>query len=237
MIRFSVLGSGSKGNAVWVQVDSYGMLFDAGISHKAIKDRLADIGKTIPEDVQEVFISHEHGDHNNAVKLIKKHYPVLPVFHQQGGGRKKVKTVSLQHDEDTPCVGFTVQDVNGNKLAYIPDSKDLDEDAMGMLFDCAVLIFEFNYDLEMLINDCPYPDELKERIAATHMENQNAAFIISCLTEGGKESRMQYLVPFHLSRTNNRPGTVSRICKGIVPENCHVILAEEKGWGHIYTVL
>lgn len=237
MIRLSILGSGSKGNAVWVQVDSYGMLFDAGISHKAIKDRLLDIDKIISKDVQEVFISHEHGDHNKAVKLIKKNYPVIPVFHQQGGGHKNVKAVPLQHDDDLACVGFTVRDNSGNKLAYIPDTKDLDEDALGMLFDCSIIIFEFNYDLKMLIEDCPYPDDLKERIAAAHMENSNAASIISCLTEGGKEKGLQYLIPFHLSRTNNRPENVMLLVRRVVPDGCRVVLAEQDGWGHVLTVL
>ena len=222
---------------MWVEVDTHGMLFDAGISHKALKDRLGDINKTFADDIREVFISHEHGDHNKAVKLIKKNYSLIDFFHQCGGGRRNVHTVPLQHDAGLICCGDIVKDNEGIKLAYIPDTKDMSEEALGMLFDCSVLIFEFNYEIDMLINDCPYPDELKQRIAETHMENSNAGRIISCLTEEGKDNTLKYLVPFHLSQNNNTPNLADFAARNAVHKECRVVVAEEKGWGYVLTVL
>ena len=50
-MQFSVLGSGSRGNAVYIEAHGTAILIDAGFSGKEIGRRLAQIGKTL-EDLE-----------------------------------------------------------------------------------------------------------------------------------------------------------------------------------------
>ncbi|MBY0526883.1 MAG: MBL fold metallo-hydrolase [Gemmataceae bacterium] len=61
-IRFTVLASGSSGNASLVQVDGFGLLLDAGLGPRQLAARLAAVGASWQE-VQAVLLTHTHGDH------------------------------------------------------------------------------------------------------------------------------------------------------------------------------
>jgi phosphoribosyl 1,2-cyclic phosphodiesterase len=152
-------------------------------------------------------------------------------------GAINIAPFPLAHDEQAPCFGFTVQDRAGNKLGYVPDTHHVPEESLENLFDCQVLILEFNYHLNELIENCPYPDDLKERIALTHMENECSGETVSYLAWEG----MKYLVPFHLSETNNSDDMVQYEADrglGEYQENVTVIIARQKGWGgKVYTVI
>jgi len=62
MLRFSVLASGSAGNAALLQAGEFGLLIDAGLGPRQIAARLASIGSTW-ESVHLVLLTHTHGDH------------------------------------------------------------------------------------------------------------------------------------------------------------------------------
>jgi phosphoribosyl 1,2-cyclic phosphodiesterase len=62
MARFSVLASGSSGNAAFLQVDGFGLLIDAGIGPRLLSSRLAVIGLSI-KNVHAVVLTHTHTDH------------------------------------------------------------------------------------------------------------------------------------------------------------------------------
>jgi phosphoribosyl 1,2-cyclic phosphodiesterase len=62
MARFSVLASGSSGNAAFVQVDGFGLLIDAGVGPRLLSSRLAVIGLSI-KHVHAVLLTHTHTDH------------------------------------------------------------------------------------------------------------------------------------------------------------------------------
>jgi phosphoribosyl 1,2-cyclic phosphodiesterase len=61
-MRFTVLASGSSGNASLVQVDDFGLLLDAGLGPRQLARRLAAVGASWT-DVQAVLLTHTHGDH------------------------------------------------------------------------------------------------------------------------------------------------------------------------------
>ena len=68
-MKFSVLGSGSTGNAVLIVAGNTRVLVDAGLSAKEIARRLAVVG----EDVQRldaVLVTHEHGDHAGGLRVL-----------------------------------------------------------------------------------------------------------------------------------------------------------------------
>lgn len=69
MMRFTVLGSGSSGNAVLISSDRTNVLVDAGMSAREILRRLALVGVD-HEDLDGVLITHEHGDHAGGLRVL-----------------------------------------------------------------------------------------------------------------------------------------------------------------------
>jgi phosphoribosyl 1,2-cyclic phosphodiesterase len=60
--RFTVLASGSSGNAALLEVGGYGLLIDCGLHPRHISARLATIGAKW-DTVDAVILTHTHGDH------------------------------------------------------------------------------------------------------------------------------------------------------------------------------
>jgi phosphoribosyl 1,2-cyclic phosphodiesterase len=61
-LRFTVLASGSAGNASLVEADGFGVLLDAGLGPRQLSTRLAAVGRSW-SDVQAVLLTHTHSDH------------------------------------------------------------------------------------------------------------------------------------------------------------------------------
>jgi phosphoribosyl 1,2-cyclic phosphodiesterase len=61
-LRFTVLASGSAGNASLVEADGFGVLLDAGLGPRQLSARLAAVGRSW-SDVQAVLLTHTHSDH------------------------------------------------------------------------------------------------------------------------------------------------------------------------------
>ena len=62
LLRFTVLASGSGGNASLVEVDGFGVLLDAGLGPRQLAARLASVGLSWAR-VQAVVLTHIHSDH------------------------------------------------------------------------------------------------------------------------------------------------------------------------------
>jgi phosphoribosyl 1,2-cyclic phosphodiesterase len=61
-LRFTVLASGSAGNASLVQANGFGLLLDAGLGPRQLAGRLAAVGATW-DQVDAVLLTHTHSDH------------------------------------------------------------------------------------------------------------------------------------------------------------------------------
>ena len=70
-MRFTVLGSGSTGNAVLISAEKTNILVDAGLSAKEILRRIALVGVS-QEQIDGVLITHEHGDHAGGLRVLLK---------------------------------------------------------------------------------------------------------------------------------------------------------------------
>ena len=67
-MKFSIVGSGSKGNACLIYNKDTLIQIDMGLPLKSLKKELDHLGKTI-NDIQALFITHEHTDHIAGIPL------------------------------------------------------------------------------------------------------------------------------------------------------------------------
>ena len=82
MISFCVLGSGSKGNAVYVESNETALLIDCGFSGKEVSARLASIGKEL-DRIEAILVTHEHNDHIAGVGVLARKCKI-PVYANEG---------------------------------------------------------------------------------------------------------------------------------------------------------
>lgn len=76
--RFTVLASGSSGNATLLEVNGFGLLIDCGLNPRVLSARLAAIGASW-ESVHAAILTHTHGDHwrdATLAHLAKRRIPV-----------------------------------------------------------------------------------------------------------------------------------------------------------------
>src|SRR5262245_29160134 len=77
--RFTVLASGSAGNASLLEVDGFGLLIDCGLGPRLLAGRLAAIGLTW-KSISACLVTHTHRDHWNALTLAHLRRLNLPLF-------------------------------------------------------------------------------------------------------------------------------------------------------------
>lgn len=188
-----VLGSGSKGNATVIHDGNEAILVDAGLSTKAICERLNEVGLE-PEMLKAVLITHEHSDHVKGLATLTKRFSIpiytasmtaraiyeknnqlrqIKVFSPGAGFRIAnfaVKSFSISHDAVDP-VGFTIQNSCG-KIGVATDLGIATELVKTQLKDCDVMYVESNHDIDMLWQS-ERPAILKQRIYGNrgHLSN------------------------------------------------------------------
>lgn len=222
MITFS-LQSGSNGNSIYVETAGARLLFDAGISGRQARERLAAHGRSI-RDVDALIISHDHSDHVSGAGPFHRlfHLPVYVtrVTHQATHGRMgKLHDVrffesgqtlrfgrTLVHTFRTPHdaadgVAFVVE-ADNRRLGLFTDLGRPFAALFEALDSVDAAYVESNYDPRMLAAG-PYPEELKARISGGqgHLSNDQAAELIAEVGFG----RLKWAALAHLSGENNTP--------------------------------
>ena len=236
-MRFSVLGSGSKGNSVYIESGTTKILIDAGFSGKEIAARLQSLGRRI-EDLDALFVTHEHHDHIHGVGVLSRRYNI-PVYSNYGtitGGEKhlgklfkhfefetgqtiqrqdlQIRSFSVSHDAADP-VGFIIG--NGKvTLAYCTDTGKVSCLLRQRLMGCNGLILEFNHDPQML-KEGPYSPSLQQRVRSDHghLANEDAAFFLQSLLH----DQLKYVILAHLSATNNHPELAMQAARSVIGDN------------------
>jgi phosphoribosyl 1,2-cyclic phosphodiesterase len=82
-LRFTVLASGSSGNASLVQSAGFGVLIDVGLGPRQIGSRLAQVGLSWSV-VQAVLLTHTHSDHWKEATLLHLHRYKIPLWCHAG---------------------------------------------------------------------------------------------------------------------------------------------------------
>ena len=246
-MKFTVLGSGSKGNCTLVESGTTRLLIDNGFSGKELVGRLASQG-IAPETLSAIVVTHEHEDHIRGVGVLARrlNLPVhanagalraaeqrlgrLPVIREFGTGESFVidnlwvHPFAVSHDTSDP-VGFIVSDGSA-RLGYCTDTGRITQLIRHHLRQCEALILEANHDVQML-RDGPYPLALQQRVLSSrgHLANTDA---IACADALAGE-RLQLLVLAHLSEVNNHPDMVLETARrGLVSHGqLRVMLADQ----------
>lgn len=221
--RFTVLASGSTGNATLVQSGGKTVLVDAGLSAKKLEELMYLQGVT-GGDLDALLITHEHSDHIKGLNALARKYE-LPVFANKATwgalerhathvpqerrmvmatgeeiqfGSMRVQSYPISHDAAEP-VGYTFTD-DGYKLSLATDLGYVSDMVRRSIIDSDVLVLESNHDPEMLRMG-RYPWNIKRRILSDigHLSNEAAGEALCELMTD--RTRRVYLA--HLSLNHN----------------------------------
>jgi len=107
-LRFTVLASGSAGNASLVQAEGFGLLLDAGLGPRSLARRLAEAGLSW-NHVQAAVLTHVHADHWNERPLAHLGRRGIPLYcheeHQSPLERLSAAFGELRQNNLVRCYG------------------------------------------------------------------------------------------------------------------------------------
>jgi phosphoribosyl 1,2-cyclic phosphodiesterase len=222
-LHFSVLASGSTGNAVYIEDGQHSFLVDAGLSGKQMEALFQKIDRDISK-LSGVFVTHEHSDHIKGIGVIARKHK-LPIYANektwkamdglvgeipteqkfifnmesvQHFGSTDVESFGVSHDAAEPM--FYVFHHSGKKLVLITDTGYVSDRMKGIISNADAYVFESNHDVQMLRMG-KYPWSVKRRILSDvgHVCNEDAAIAMSDVA--GDKTKKFYLA--HLSLDNN----------------------------------
>jgi len=234
MKGFCALGSGSKGNCIYVGTDHVKILIDAGLSAKAIRERLSKIGVAL-EDIDAILITHEHTDHIQGLKILafKMGIPVFANSETAKGiinvfssnpkfkifttgetfefGDLEIHPFSIPHDTLDP-VAFTIKTPE-LKLGFCADVGFATTLVRNHLRLCDYLYLEANHEPSM-VYACARPMVYKQRVLSRtgHLSNESCGNLLAEVAHEGLKS--VHLA--HLSSECNSPETAVRIITEIL---------------------
>ncbi|UFT99389.1 MBL fold metallo-hydrolase [Radiobacillus kanasensis] len=222
-LSFSVLASGSTGNAFYVATEKEKILVDAGLSGKEMERLLGEVDID-PNSLTKLLVTHEHSDHIKGLGIMARRYN-LPIYANektwkameghigkigldqkfifetnqvQTFGDLDVESFGVSHDAAEPMF-FTFHH-NGKKVALVTDLGYVSEHIKKTVEDADALIFESNHDVSMLRMG-RYPWNVKRRILGDsgHVSNDDCGLALSDII--GNKTKRIYLA--HLSKDNN----------------------------------
>ncbi|MGM0508862.1 MAG: MBL fold metallo-hydrolase [Fusobacteriota bacterium] len=234
-----MLGTGSSGNATFIETDGYRFLIDAGFSGKKTKNKLKNIGVDI-NTLSAIVITHEHGDHVKGAGVLSRRYN-LPIHIGKKsykkvakklgklkreniqyiekdfnlGGTIKVSPFEVLHDS-VQTFGFRVQNKSGKVLSLATDIGYITNIVKQNFKKSNLIIIESNYDYQMLMKG-PYPWHLKNRVKSKtgHLSNDETAKFIKKIYSDD----LQKAFLAHVSSDNNEYDLVEKVSRGYLEKN------------------
>ncbi len=228
-MRFVSIASGSSGNCTYIGSENSHILVDAGISCKRITDSLKELDVK-PQELNGIFITHEHSDHIQGVRVMAKKYGV-PIYGTKDtlakireydkkkeidealycplqpdvlvhAGDLEVNPFSSSHDAADPVVYRIEEGTKERKkaVAVVTDLGVYSQYTINHLIGLDAILLEANHDLKMLETG-PYPYYLKRRIMGNYGHLSNEAS--GQLLNEILHDGLKGIVLGHLSKENN----------------------------------
>ena len=222
-MHFSVLASGSTGNAIFIESGEHSFLVDAGLSGKQMESLFENIDRKM-SDLTGILVTHEHSDHIKGVGIVARKYK-LPIYANaktwqamspligeipteqkfqfdmetvKTFGNLSIESFGVSHDAAEPM--FYIFHQGEKKLVLITDTGYVSDRMKGIISNADSYVFESNHDVQMLRMG-KYPWNIKRRILSDvgHVCNEDAAIAMSEVV--GDRTKHIYLA--HLSLDNN----------------------------------
>lgn len=210
MLRVTVLGSGSRGNAVAVTTGKGILLLDCGFSKKELLRRLEIAG--MGDDAELCLITHRHLDHSRSAKSFNSvffdDYPMMALNWMDCA----ITPFHLIHD--VLCVGFRI-DCGKISIAYLVDFSEIPEESMKHLLNLDLVIIESNHEEGIDLDDFGHPER--------HLSNRKAACILQTICG----DNLKHIVLAHLSIRNNTPKFAEIAAKEAVPQAEIVVAGQD----------
>lgn len=218
-MKIAVLASGSKGNCTYVETLKTKSLIDAGMTNLYIETKLKGLGIN-PDDIENIFITHDHVDHVSALKVFVKRHNVK-VFLTQKLYDELSKTINFtnyeilegkvylsdtivtyfktSHDA-TDSVGYVFES-DGKDFVYVTDTGYINNKYFDLLKNRCAYVFESNHDVTRLMENPNYPYNTKQRILSDkgHLSNKDSAYYLSNFVG----NKTKTIILAHLSEQNN----------------------------------
>lgn len=222
-MEFTSLCSGSWGNCLYIAAPDTRVLVDAGCSCRYLERALATL-KVHPQQIDAIFITHEHTDHVSGAARISRRFGI-PLFASELTWENLPfrddflpwERHIYQYDMEIGCLGLDffrlshdaaqpvglVFSYQGQRVGVVTDTGCVTPSMLRALAGVQGLVLEANHSLPMLMNG-RYPVYLKRRIASAngHLSNLQAAQLLQQLGE-----HLQAVLLAHLSDKNNTPQT------------------------------
>jgi phosphoribosyl 1,2-cyclic phosphodiesterase len=220
-----MLGSGSRGNATYLEADGTRILVDAGFSGRQLSGRLERLGVS-PDSIDAIVITHEHGDHTRGAGIFARRYGT-PVYLTPGTrtacgalfrgtetlvdyapgrafriGPFRLDPFLTVHDAVDPVAVTVTSEGCGTRVGVATDLGRPTAGIRHALAGCHFLVLEANHD-ETLLRTGPYPASVQARIASSHghLSNHAAArFLLELL-----HPELSGVLLAHLSAECNAP--------------------------------
>ena len=233
-LKVTVLGSGSRGNAVLIESAGTRLLVDAGFSGRDLERRLAAVDVD-PASLTALLVTHDHGDHTRGMGVAARRWK-LPLYLTDltrtvcrglldGSedvrayssaepveiGALRVTPFLTVHDAIDPVAVTVTECGTAEKLGIATDLGRATAPVRHALQGCDVLVLESNHD-EILLRESPYPWSVKARIGGSHghLSNRAAAELVGELFHEG----LCAVLLAHMSEAANDPS----LAKDVVGE-------------------
>lgn len=221
--KYSILASGSSGNSFYLETPKKKILVDAGLSGKKITSLLAEIDRK-PEDIDAIFVTHEHSDHIHGIGVLARKYGMdiyanestwqamdaklgkidLAQKHIFERGRVMtfgdldIESFGVSHDAADPQFYRFMKD--DKSFVMLTDTGYVSDRMAGIVANADAYLIESNHDIEIL-RAGSYSWNLKQRILSDkgHLCNEDGADAM--IRTLGNRTKKIYLG--HLSKENN----------------------------------
>ena len=199
--KYSILASGSTGNAFYLETPKQKILVDAGLSGKKIESLMSEIGRDL-HDVDALLLTHEHSDHIKGAGILARKYgfdvyaneatwaeldsknmigkvnpdqkKIFELGKMKTFGDLDIESFGVSHDAVAPQFYRFMKD--GKSFVLLTDTGYVSDRMRGTIENADAYLMESNHEVEMLRNG-PYPWSTKQRILSDrgHLSNEDGA--------------------------------------------------------------